>query len=571
LTQPVLTDAGDAVAARPAAFASRRVLVFFFSACGATAAIIYWLQALRMGRFDPQALPIFYSLFIFQDYLPALTALGLLAAALVPGVGAFGMRLASICGDRPITVAGITTVCLSAGALLVYRNHPLSMDEYAAAFQGKVFATGHLTGRFPVPLMDWLVPPGFQNQFLTVSHESGAVASIYLPGFALLLAPFTWLSIPWAANAIVGGVTVLLVHRLALELLGSRQAAGLAVLLTLASPAVTINAMSYYSMPAHLAANAAFALLLLRPTPRRALAAGVVGSFALVLHNPVPHILFAIPWGIWLLAGRERRLNVLFLLIGYLPLCIVIGIGWPMFLHTLHDADGVAASTQAAGSTVLGQWLASLRSVLVLPSVPLLVARIIGTAKIWIWAVPGLLLLACVGAFKERRNVRLMLLAASALTTLIGYTFVPFDQGHGWGFRYFHSAWFALPLLAAAAVVKIDGQQAPQMRAYVAGLAALSLVFLTAIHASNVQNFIDAQRSQMPAVAGITPQVLIVNSRAGYYAGDLVQNDPLLRTKPIVLISHGQSDDEQVMKQNFPGLQRVYKGPHGTAWAPSAP
>ena len=30
------------------------------------------------------------------------------------------------------------------------------------------------------------------------------------------------------------------------------------------------------------------------------------------------------------------------------------------------------------------------------------------------------------------------------------FLFVWADQGHGWGFRYFHSAWLALPLLATA-------------------------------------------------------------------------------------------------------------------------
>ncbi|MGG2305238.1 hypothetical protein ACE4Z6_27835, partial [Salmonella enterica] len=76
--------------------------------------------------------------------------------------------------------------------------------------------------------------------------------------------------------------------------------AGLAILLTVASPVFFANGISYYSMPAHLFANALYALLLIDPTPRRAFAAGLLGSIALTLHNPVPHLLFALPWIGWL-------------------------------------------------------------------------------------------------------------------------------------------------------------------------------------------------------------------------------------------------------------------------------
>jgi len=42
------------------------------------------------------------------------------------------------------------------GALYVCRAYPLTMDEYTVVFQSKIFAAGHLTGRFPPELVDWL-------------------------------------------------------------------------------------------------------------------------------------------------------------------------------------------------------------------------------------------------------------------------------------------------------------------------------------------------------------------------------------------------------------------------------
>ena len=96
-------------------------------------------------------------------------------------------------------------------------------------------------------------------------HETGQVVSSYWPGFALLLTPFEFFGVPWLCNPVLGALTVLVLHRLALELVGSRELAGLAVLLGLASTAVSINSISFYSMTAHALANAIFALLLLKP------------------------------------------------------------------------------------------------------------------------------------------------------------------------------------------------------------------------------------------------------------------------------------------------------------------
>ena len=83
---------------------------------------------------------------------------------------------------------------------------------------------------------------------------------------------------------------------------------------------------------------------------------------------------------------------------------------------------------------------------------------LIGLAKVWLWAVPGMMLLAVVGAWRWREDTRVLTLAVSALTTIFGFWFVPFDQGHGWGFRYFHSAWMTLPVLAAAALTPHIGE-----------------------------------------------------------------------------------------------------------------
>ncbi len=519
-------------------------------------------------------LPAYSHLILFQDYYVIVPFMAVLAAAWFAPVRSAGLWLAQVCGSRVWLVAGVTTVALAFGSQAVYHAHPLSLDEYAVVFQSRAFAEGKLTGLFPPPLIDWLVPKWFQGRFLTLDRESGMVATVYWPGFALLLTPFTALGAPWLLNPILGGASVLVMHRLALALFGSAERAGLVVLLTLASPAVTVNAVSYYSMPAHFVANGLFALLLLPPASMgRTFAAGIVGSFALVLHNPVPHLLFALPWIAWiaLQPGRWKRLGAL--AVGYLPLSLVLGWGWAIFLHGLGSPAGFGDLATPGGAAAT--FMSRLGSVMGWTSTTGLNVHLLNLAKLWLWAVPGLVTVALLGAWRLRgdRGVWAALIG-SALLTYIGYFLVQFDQGHGWGYRYFHSAWLVLPLLAAAAMggpgrtTDTPPQAVPgksTLAGYLAGCAVLSLVVLTAFRASQVEYFIDRHLAQLPEAPHGETRIRIVNIASGYYGGDLIQNDPYLRGE-IIFGSRGSSADAVLMGLAFPDYRMLSSDQRGTVW-----
>jgi hypothetical protein len=464
---------------------------------------------------------------------------------------------------------------LAAGTMFVYHDHPLSMDEYAGYFQSRVFAAGHLSGSFPLPVLDWLIPPGFQDYFLNVSRSTGAVTESYWPGFALLLTPFMWAGVPWLCNPVISALTLLVIHRLALEIFDDREAAGFALMLAAAAPVIFADGISYYSMPAHLLANSVFALLLVRPSTLRCVAAGLVGSLALALHNPVPHLLFALPWLIWI-ATRPGGVRLLAALCaGYLPLGMLLGLGWFLFSgHLMHDGM-VTASPAGAADRLQG-----MLSVFSLPTATVSLARLIGIAKLWVWAVPGVLILASAGAVRWRHDWRCRLLAASALLTLVGYFFVPVDQGHGWGYRYFHSAWMALPLLATAAMFRPSGAQPvgaadqparifedSHTRTYVAACIALTLLFGVGFRAWQMQDFLATDLGQVPHYTGTERQVVIVDPTLSFYGADLVQNDPWLRGNVIRMYTHGRSADQQMMAQSYPAMHLVFADRHGWVWS----
>jgi hypothetical protein len=539
-----------------------------------TTAILLWTHQMRLSGDLHGLATIFFVLFAYNDYPGSVCVLLILVGALVGSRYLPARRIVRWAGDQPIVIAVITAVLLALGTLVVYHNHPLAMDEYAAYFQSRVFAAGQLHGSFPAAQLDWLIPRGFQNYFLNVSRATGSVAEAYWPGFALLLTPFMWAGVPWLCNPVISALTLLVIHRLALEMYDDREAAGFALLLTIASPAIFANGISYYSMPAHLLANSVFALLLARPTPLRAAAAGVVGSLALALHNPVPHMLFAAPWLVWL-ATRQGGVRLLTALIaGYLPLVALLGLGWFLFSGDLLREGLVSVTAPAA----LSHRLQHMIEIFSLPNATVVLARLIGIAKTWVWAVPGLMILAAAGAVRWRQDALCRLFTASALLTLLGYFLVPVDQGHGWGYRYFHSAWMALPLLATGALFRparirndASSHSRPfedgETKSFVAACMLLTLVFGVGFRAWQLEDFMTRDISQVPQYTGTERRIVILEGRHSFYGGDLVQNDPWLRLHEIRMYSHGAEADERMMAQYYPELHRVYADRYGTVWS----
>jgi hypothetical protein len=515
---------------------------------------------------DPYKIGIFRHLLFFQDYQAAPLYALVLLVAIVPAFQSAGLAVAGWCSRHVLAVAGLTALALGLGTHAVYHAHPLSMDEYAPVFQSAVFAEGRLAGQFPPDLVPWLIARGFLNVFFK-ADAAGQVVSSYWPGHALLLAPFTLLGASWLLNPLLGGATVLVMHRLARELLGKAEWAGLVVLLTLASPAVTINAVSYYSMPAHLLANAAFAMLLVRPSAPRAFLAGVIGSIALVLHNPVPHLLFSVPWIVWLALHEKRLKLIAAIAAGYLPISLLVGFGWAWYYRSIGSpltALEVAAKT-GPGSMLWQFW----RNVLELPSHDMLMNRFWALGKLWLWSTPALIALAIAGLFRVHRQAVWRVLAGCAVLTLSVYFFVPFDQGHGWGFRYFHATWLVLPLFAVAAIAPMRGSNEAssfRLHGYLAACAMLSLVLMTSLRAIQVEGFISRHLAQVPVAPDGETRVTIVEPLGGYYLADLAQNDPFLRQRSLVLVTRGPSRDEVMMSKRFPQYTLLYKDRRGSVW-----
>ncbi|MDE2348268.1 MAG: hypothetical protein KGL92_07175, partial [Gammaproteobacteria bacterium] len=398
--------------------------------------------------------------------------------------------------------------------------------------------------RLPPALLSWLVVPGFNGSFLLASPVTGYAIEGYWPGFALLLAPFEFLHVPWLCNAALGGIAIYLVYRITLDVTEEPRAAAWAMLFAFASSAFDANAISYYSMQAHLTLNLLYAWLLLQPTAKRAVAAGVVGSFALVLHNPFPHTMFAIPWIAALAIDRERRWRLVPLFLGYIPIFAIAGIGWLMLRnHILGIAHVTATGNPAKG-------------VFVWPDSVVANMRVASLAKMLVWAVPGLFVLAFAGWRRFRGNRGVNLMALSALLTFTAYLFVKLDQGHGWGYRYFHSAWGVIPVLAGCAMAG-NSPDARRLQTFAGACAILSVVLLVPLQMFQIHSVISRHLAQVQSPRRPGNNVYFLNPYRGFYVSDMIQIDPSLRDKDLYLATRGDSMDAQLIRQNWPGAVRI--------------
>jgi len=516
----------------------------------------------RMGH------PIFLRLFAFDDFNAAAVtaALCVLTLALAP-LRRAGTWLADCCALHPGRVLVVALVGLSALVPLAYLDHALSMDEYAPRLQAHAFASGTIGAAWPPQLLDRIISPGFQGYFFFTHPATGLATSAYWPGLALLMTPLARFNAEGLLNPALAVLSLALIYSIASTLAGDRRAGGWALLLTLASPAFTVNAISFYAMNGLLTLDLLFAWLLMRGGLGSSALAGLAGGLALVLHNPVPHALFALPWLLWLLADRSRWPRLAAVAAGYLPFGIGIGAGWPLLMQHL-GLDPLVASPDPQGFAA--GWLHRLQGIFQLPGEELLTARFQATWKLWIWAAPGLLVLAALGLRRSIGQPWTRLLVASLACTYAFYFLVSFDQGHGWGYRYLQSAWGVLPILGGLVLASPPAGAPQRQWRETAGALALAGLLVTPLFLWQVHRNVAESLAWRTPVPPTGYWLDFVDLRQGYYVGDVVQNLPGA-TRVLTLVSQGEDSDAALAAQYFPSARHIRSDRHGSLWQLSAP
>lgn len=479
---------------------------------------------LELNLTDRGQYNIFY--YLFSYYEPANLAVLLLVAALLyysiihksqtlPRLSAYTEWTTRL---RPLRVllvmAGLVGLLCWVGTHLVHHNHAFAMDEFSVNFQAKILAQGQWSATLPPqwrPLGTALAPV-----FVVYDHTTSSWHSAYLPGYALLKAPFYLLGLPSALNPLLAAISILAIAGVARRVWPAVRHSGLlAALLLASSPQFLLMSMSGFSMSAHLCLNLVW--LYLYTGRRRACHALApwVGFMAMGLHAPVPHLVFVFPFLLRLVLQRRWQASCYYAAV-YLG-SILFWLSWVRTINPDMD-NSMAARFSFPGAE---QWLFQGANL----------------ALIFSWQSLAISTLAILGLTRLRQAPPIVRdLAISCATTFAFYLSFNYNQGHGWGYRYFFGALGCLVLLA------IPGWQ--YLRETLGNLRATSLVAVCMITVIAFQlpiRFIEAENVVRPfahatALLKSRPeQALLLHPMAVWYGQDLVRNEPFMTNRSKIL------------------------------------
>ncbi|WP_145979170.1 hypothetical protein [Gemmatimonas phototrophica] len=392
---------------------------------------------------------------------------------------------------------------------LITEGTLFSMDEYGAALQSEMLAKRELTSTFPAQWKQWrnAVTPVFVQR----GNDGSSWVLMYLPGYSFLSVLFNRFGADGWLNPSLTGLGMVAIAGLSRqEWRGQAERQWVAILVYSGSTQVLATSLTGYVMPAHLTMNL-FWLWALRSKSRVRYLTAPLGFFACVLHQPVPHPLFALPF----LTRKLREQD------------------WRLLM--------ACATAYACAFTSLLYWShlgGVVRGALSLPTLGHLFVLVANVVLLAAWNTPIAAVLLSM-AIKGRRRLESFEgdLFAGILLSLGFYLFFSMvNQGHGWGWRYGHQVLGNLALISAALW--------PCFTAQVGSIAARralksSLLFTVLVQvpyrAWEVQHFTRPFTLAHNWLSRVDADVVIVPSDSVWYGRDLIRNSPGLSNRPILV------------------------------------
>lgn len=431
-----------------------------------------------------------------------------------------------------LLVALVLVVLLAFGTYRLMGNFPLSRDEHMVLFDMAVFDDGRLA--MPIapgwrPFALALVP-----KFLLNANQPSGFVSGYLPMNAALRLAFSKISDPVWFNPLLtalGGAALLDIAR---RMIGPQDRACWVVLLTYGlSAQVLVNAMTDYSLTAHLALNLIWLAAFLRGGKLGHSVAIAAGFIAVGLHQLAFHPIFVAPFLLWRLREGAWRL-VLAYGIAYATI-ILWWVYYPLIVGPL-VAGPVGQVSE--GDFVSDRVIPLLRN-----RDPRAVALMaLNLLRFFAWqnvALLGLLIAAVPYAVRDRGLPRALLLGI-VLWTLFLALVLP-DQGRGWGYRYLNGYVGSFALLAGYGYRELEKRIGAQADSMVIVLSAVTLFATMPLLLVETHRFMEPRIAVEQLIARQPgPFVLIddevpvsVDGRWADDANDFVRNRPDLSNRPL--------------------------------------
>jgi hypothetical protein len=112
-----------------------------------------------------------------------------------------------------------------------------------------------------------------------------------------------------------------------------------------------------------------------------------------------------------------------------------------------------------------------------------------------------------------------------------------------------------------------DHSNARRRLASFAGAAAiLNLLIVMPFQMRQISEVISQHLAQLPAPKRPGNNVYFIHPRGGFYVADMVQIDPLLRERDLLLVSRGAELDAQLIRRNWPNAIKIASQPAADQW-----
>ena len=488
--------------------------------------------ALRLGLQGTE------SYFLIHQDLPVLGlillivwALGALTSATPIAAGSLSLRATR---GLVLALAALVAIAGIAGVQVVFGGYTLSLDEFMANFDARIFASGQLMAKIPAGWRDYV--PALQPMFTLPVPDHAYWASSYLPVNAALRALALTVDAEALVNPLLSAFSVVAVWGVARRLWPERPGLALIAAALLASSAqLVVMGMTAYAMPPHLAFNLAWLWLFLRGDRFGHLGAAAVGFLAMGIHQLIFHPLFAGPFVLQLWLDRRWTLAALYTVaygvfalfwIAYWPLAMTLtGVGLSA-IHTTGPPLFFGIVRQLFGSVTvdnLGQMAQSL-------------VRFVS------WQNPLTTPTAIIGAVAAwRAGGPLRPLVLGVVLTLLVMLVIEPTQVHGWGYRYMHGFLGSVCLIAAWTWAELTDGLASAGRAKAMNALALacsiSIVGLTPLRAWQAWSYVRPYAHANAEIQGARSDIVIIDHDSDllFDMGTVTRNDPLLVRPPKVM------------------------------------
>jgi len=418
----------------------------------------------------------------------------------------------------PLYAAVAVLIFASLGRFYIHQNFDLCIDEYLNEFEAKILQHHQIVAEVPTQWVDDQNAMKVGYKIYHGNSSKGYWASGFLPVFAVLDYLFDSLDMGWALSPLLSGISLLLLAALARRAFPDDAgfAANIAVLLLACSPQFLIMAFTKFAWPAHLCGTLLWVWLFTHPKRIFFLLTPMVGIILIGLHQPQVHLLVAAPFIFRLVYTFQWR-AMLWFGVWYL---LGLWAWYQIYVMLRPTFNGQAVELANMGF-------------------PLLLSFFVTTCHaitLYAWMTPVLFPLILIAAMTWKTQPPLVqdsLLAATI--TFLFYISFPHLQGHGWGYRYMHSAYGLLALAGAGGAVALSRQYKDSLTVKAVLCSLLfSLVIQIPYRLYEVRTLVRPLARTWAYIAGRPCDFVIIQTSEFWYACDLIRNDPWLKQKPFI-------------------------------------